>query len=299
MAAITYTAGDRVYRWVWVGGEEQNPQPLTVVRHNRKTVTVDTDQGSRIRVPLHLVEGFWTDDEDDERETPMTRPITIDTSPHAGTNIERFFRDVSELGGRVTLEIGLESDGVHNATRYIVARAERALLGLDEFGADLRTPFCADPGEHNPTTCVVCDALARSGRPDIMDSAVAIIGEIDANGGRIPIGQDAEVAHAQTCDLQPPHPLEMCDDAAEETPPATLTIGRVLETCQRNGWTLIAVSPRPGGGDAAYVCLHGDPSFPDRPYIFGPFAGPWGTGGHDYDLTLANAMALFLTVVAP
>ncbi len=87
----------------------------------------------------------------------MTETPTIDR------NVQRFFRGVTELGGRVTLEIGLESDGVHQATRYIVARAERALLGLDEFGTDLR------------------------GTLDIMDQAQNLLNRIDANGGTIPI----------------------------------------------------------------------------------------------------------------
>lgn len=55
-------AGDRVYRW-WDSGYKMDPQPLTVVRVNRVTFTVRTDEGSTFRIPRHLVEGLWTDDE--------------------------------------------------------------------------------------------------------------------------------------------------------------------------------------------------------------------------------------------
>ncbi len=44
------TTNERVYRYVWTGGERYDPQPLTVVRVNRKTITVRTDQGSTFRI---------------------------------------------------------------------------------------------------------------------------------------------------------------------------------------------------------------------------------------------------------
>lgn len=51
MDMTTLKTGDRVYRWVWVGmGDRNDIQELTVQRVNRKTVTVDTDQGSRMRI---------------------------------------------------------------------------------------------------------------------------------------------------------------------------------------------------------------------------------------------------------
>jgi hypothetical protein len=55
--------GDRVYRFVWTGGEHHDPQPLTVVRVNRLTVTVRTDQGFTIRLDPAQIEGPWTWDE--------------------------------------------------------------------------------------------------------------------------------------------------------------------------------------------------------------------------------------------
>lgn len=62
MDPSTLTPGDRVWRWVWTGGQDQEPQPLTVVRVNRVTVTVRTDQGSTFRLDPHLLKGHWTHD---------------------------------------------------------------------------------------------------------------------------------------------------------------------------------------------------------------------------------------------
>ena len=42
--------GDRVFRWVWTGGNDADINLLTVVRVNRVTVTVDTEGGNRIRI---------------------------------------------------------------------------------------------------------------------------------------------------------------------------------------------------------------------------------------------------------
>ena len=61
MTAPTYQPGDRVYRWVWVGGEEHQPQPLTVVRLNQTTITVETDEGARLRVRPWDLEGRWNE----------------------------------------------------------------------------------------------------------------------------------------------------------------------------------------------------------------------------------------------
>lgn len=52
--------GDRVYRW-WDAGIQYDIQPLTVVRVNRVTVTVDTDQGNRFRLPRPEVVGYYTE----------------------------------------------------------------------------------------------------------------------------------------------------------------------------------------------------------------------------------------------
>ena len=59
----TIRPGSRVYRYVWVGGNNWNPQPLNVIRVNAKTVTVETDQGSRFRIPPTEIEGRWDEDE--------------------------------------------------------------------------------------------------------------------------------------------------------------------------------------------------------------------------------------------
>lgn len=52
------TPNDRVYRWVWVGGRDWDIQTLTVVRVNRLTVTVRTDQGSTMRINPNDLRGF-------------------------------------------------------------------------------------------------------------------------------------------------------------------------------------------------------------------------------------------------
>ena len=49
--------GDRLTRWVWVGGGNSDLQVLTVVRVNPKTYTVDTDAGTRLRVKHADVSG--------------------------------------------------------------------------------------------------------------------------------------------------------------------------------------------------------------------------------------------------
>jgi hypothetical protein len=48
-AVAAWVAGDRVWRW-WNAGPWSDVQPLTVVRVNRQSVTVRTDQGSTFRV---------------------------------------------------------------------------------------------------------------------------------------------------------------------------------------------------------------------------------------------------------
>lgn len=53
--------GDRVYRW-WDAGIGYDMQPLTVVRVNRVTVTVNTDQGGRFRLRRADVVGRYTED---------------------------------------------------------------------------------------------------------------------------------------------------------------------------------------------------------------------------------------------
>lgn len=53
--------GDRIYRW-WDSGISMDPQPLTVVRVNRLTVTVRTDQGNTFRLPQVDIAGRWTED---------------------------------------------------------------------------------------------------------------------------------------------------------------------------------------------------------------------------------------------
>lgn len=55
-------SGDRIYRW-WDAGIKMDIQPLTVVRVNRLTITVDTDQGSRFRLPHSEVQGRYLYDE--------------------------------------------------------------------------------------------------------------------------------------------------------------------------------------------------------------------------------------------
>lgn len=55
--------GDRIYRW-WDAGISMENQPLTVIRVNRLTVTVDTDQGNRFRLPHEDIAGYvdWEKD---------------------------------------------------------------------------------------------------------------------------------------------------------------------------------------------------------------------------------------------
>jgi hypothetical protein len=49
---------DRVYRW-WDAGISMEPQPLTVVRVNRQTVTVRTDAGSEFRMKPEDIVGRY------------------------------------------------------------------------------------------------------------------------------------------------------------------------------------------------------------------------------------------------
>ena len=58
-----YKPGCRVYRWVLTGHDRgfdiQEIMPLTVVRVNRKTVTVRTDRGNVVRIPPQDIAGKW------------------------------------------------------------------------------------------------------------------------------------------------------------------------------------------------------------------------------------------------
>lgn len=56
--------GDRIYRW-WDAGIAMTVQPLTVIRANRTTVTVDTDEGGRFRLPYADVAGYYDEDDDE------------------------------------------------------------------------------------------------------------------------------------------------------------------------------------------------------------------------------------------
>lgn len=56
MDKVKIRPGDRVYRW-WDAGTHSDIQPLTVVRVNRVTVTVDTDQGGRFRLSCDEIVG--------------------------------------------------------------------------------------------------------------------------------------------------------------------------------------------------------------------------------------------------
>lgn len=59
--------GMAVYRFVWTGSrgdtDTTDLQTLTVVRANKKTVTVMAAFGSRFRLPYSEIVGYW--DEDD------------------------------------------------------------------------------------------------------------------------------------------------------------------------------------------------------------------------------------------
>lgn len=55
--------GDRIYRWWDSGALGADQQALTVVRVNKVTVTVATDQGNRFRLAPADIVGFvdWED----------------------------------------------------------------------------------------------------------------------------------------------------------------------------------------------------------------------------------------------
>jgi hypothetical protein len=57
--------GDRVYRYVWTGGEHHDIQELTVVKTNPKTYRVRTKYGNELVLPHHHIEGpiDWDDEE--------------------------------------------------------------------------------------------------------------------------------------------------------------------------------------------------------------------------------------------
>ena len=56
--------GDRVYRNVRTSANESEPQPLTVIRCNRKTATVRTGQGAEFPVSLANIVGRVTWDQE-------------------------------------------------------------------------------------------------------------------------------------------------------------------------------------------------------------------------------------------
>lgn len=61
-AVPVYAPGDRIYRWWDSGAFGADIQPLTVVRVNRKTVTVRTDQASQFRMRPEDIVGHWMED---------------------------------------------------------------------------------------------------------------------------------------------------------------------------------------------------------------------------------------------
>ena len=71
--AARYAPGDRVWRWWDTGIFGSDPQPLTVIRVNRKTLTVRTDRGAEFRLPFADCEGHWTDDTDTRVTPPESR----------------------------------------------------------------------------------------------------------------------------------------------------------------------------------------------------------------------------------
>lgn len=63
----TVEVGDRLYRWWDAGGGKTfgaEQQELNVVRVNRLTYTVTTDQGSQFRIPHADIAGYvdWEDE---------------------------------------------------------------------------------------------------------------------------------------------------------------------------------------------------------------------------------------------
>ena len=60
MTNTTYKPGEHIYRWWDSGSGGATMQPLTVVRVNRLTYTVRTDQGTTFRLPLHEAAGLYT-----------------------------------------------------------------------------------------------------------------------------------------------------------------------------------------------------------------------------------------------
>jgi hypothetical protein len=64
-AAILYSAGDRVYRYWDSVAFGASVQPLTVVRVNRVSVTVRTDQGSTFRMNPADIAGRYEGDAED------------------------------------------------------------------------------------------------------------------------------------------------------------------------------------------------------------------------------------------
>ncbi len=55
--------GEKVFRWWFTLADDADPQELTVVRINAKTVTVETEYGSRFRLPAHEIAGRWTEED--------------------------------------------------------------------------------------------------------------------------------------------------------------------------------------------------------------------------------------------
>ena len=60
IARLALTPGDIVWRW-WDAGCSMDVQPLQVVRVNRLTVTVRTEQGNEFRAPHEQVNGRYTE----------------------------------------------------------------------------------------------------------------------------------------------------------------------------------------------------------------------------------------------
>lgn len=87
-AAPTYEPGDRVYRYWDSVALGMEVQPLTVVRVNRLSVTVRTDQGSTFRLAPEAIEGPYVDDPTPAAPSvPPVSQLAVGASRTAAANV--------------------------------------------------------------------------------------------------------------------------------------------------------------------------------------------------------------------
>lgn len=160
--AVQYSAGDRVYRWWDSGALGVSLQPLTVVRANRKTYTVRTDQGSVFRLPHADVVGRYEDDDESAAPAPLDPDSARGREVAAG---------LTAVLGEVHARLGREGRSVPSVSSLRASSAGRPSAVAAVFSAAPSAPQ-ERPLAARPANVRVTEWLAA--RPGVRVSVAAV-----------------------------------------------------------------------------------------------------------------------------